>query len=34
MKFCWIYRLANGKVQELTEYLDTALVEAALGEPV
>jgi len=32
--YCWIYRLANGKVRELTEYLDTALVEAALGEPV
>ena len=32
--YCWIYRLANGKVQELTEYLDTALVEAALGDPV
>jgi ketosteroid isomerase-like protein len=32
--YCWIYRLANGKVQELTEYLDTALVEAALGAPV
>jgi uncharacterized protein len=32
--YCWIYRLASGKVQELTEYLDTALVEAALGDPV
>lgn len=32
--YCWIYRLANGKVQELTEYLNTALVEAALGDPV
>jgi len=32
--YCWVYRLANGRVQELTEYLDTALVEAALGAPV
>jgi len=32
--YCWIYRFANGKVQELTEYLDTQLVEAALGELV
>jgi ketosteroid isomerase-like protein len=32
--YCWIYRFAEGKVQELTEYLDTQLVEAALGELV
>jgi ketosteroid isomerase-like protein len=32
--YCWIYRLANGKVQELTEYLDTALVASTLGDPV
>ena len=31
--YCWVCRLADGKVQELTEYLDTQLVEAALGEP-
>ena len=32
--YCWIYRFADGKVKELTEYLDTQLVEAALGELV
>ena len=31
--YCWIYRLANGKVQELTEYMDTQLVATALGDP-
>jgi uncharacterized protein len=31
--YCWIYRLANGKIQELTEYLDTQLVATALGDP-
>ena len=31
--YCWIYRLANGKIQELTEYLDTQLVASALGDP-
>lgn len=30
-RYCFIYRLANGKVRELTEYGDTALIEAALG---
>ena len=31
--YCYVYRLAEGKVRELTEYLDTELVAAALGEP-
>ena len=31
--YCWIYRFTNGEVMELTEYLDTALVADALGEP-
>ena len=31
--YCWIYRLTNGRVMELTEYLDTALVAEALGDP-
>jgi ketosteroid isomerase-like protein len=29
--YCWICRVADGKLQELTEYLDTELVTAALG---
>jgi uncharacterized protein len=29
--YCWICRVAEGKLQELTEYLDTELVTAALG---
>jgi hypothetical protein len=28
--YCWIYRLADGKIKEITEYLDTELVTAAL----
>lgn len=32
--YCWIYRIADGKVQELTEYMDTALVMAALEDPM
>jgi len=28
--YCWIFRLAGGKVREITEHLDTALVESAL----
>jgi hypothetical protein len=30
--YCWICRVADLKLQELTEYLDTELVTAALGE--
>ena len=29
--YCWVYRVADSKLQELTEYLDTELVTAALG---
>lgn len=32
-QYCFIYRLAGGKVVELTEYLDTALVDAVLEAP-
>lgn len=28
--YCYIFRIADGKVKEMTEYLDTALVAAAL----
>jgi uncharacterized protein len=29
--YCWIYRIADGKVQEVTEYLDTELVTETFG---
>jgi len=30
--YCQIFHLANGKVQEVTEYLDTELVTSAFGK--
>ena len=30
-RYCFVFRLADGKVRELTEYMDTELVTAALG---
>jgi ketosteroid isomerase-like protein len=30
--YCLVWRLVNGKVQEMTEYLDTELVTAAFGQ--
>ncbi len=32
-RYCFVFRLAGGKLQEVTEYLDTEMVTAALGEP-
>jgi uncharacterized protein len=32
--YCFIFRIADGKVKEMTEYLDTELVSAALADPV
>ena len=29
--YCWVCRIADGKLQELTEYMDTALAVTALG---
>jgi ketosteroid isomerase-like protein len=29
--YCWVCRVVDGKLQELTEYLDTELVTTALG---
>ena len=29
--YCWVCRLADGRLKELTEYLDTELVTSALG---
>lgn len=31
--YCFIYRLAEGKIQEIVEYCDTALIASALGQP-
>ena len=31
--YCWICRISDGKLQELTEYMDTALVATALDDP-
>jgi ketosteroid isomerase-like protein len=31
--YCWVCRLADGKLKELTEYMDTALAEAVLEPP-
>jgi ketosteroid isomerase-like protein len=31
--YCWVCRLADGKVQELTEYMDTQLAASALAPP-
>lgn len=31
--YCYIIRFADGKMRELTEYCDTALVQAALADP-
>ena len=30
--YCFLFRIADGRVKELTEYLDTELVTAALGD--
>ncbi len=30
--YCWVCRIADGKLQELTEYMDTELVTAAFGK--
>jgi uncharacterized protein len=30
--YCQVFRLANGKVQEVTEYLDTEIVTKAFGK--
>ena len=30
--YCHVFRIANGKVQEVTEYLDTELVTRAFGK--
>jgi ketosteroid isomerase-like protein len=32
-QYCWVCRLVDGKLLELTEYMDTALAEAVLDSP-
>jgi len=31
--YCWVCRFADGKLRELTEYMDTELVSAVLEDP-
>jgi uncharacterized protein len=31
--YCYVFRLSDGKLREMTEYLDTELVTAVLGDP-
>jgi ketosteroid isomerase-like protein len=31
--YCFIFRISGGKIQEMTEYLDTELGSAALEDP-
>lgn len=31
--YCFVFRLTEGKLAEVTEYMDTELVTAVLGEP-
>jgi uncharacterized protein len=31
--YCWVIRMAAGKLRELTEYMDTALVDRVLQAP-
>ena len=31
--YCFVFRLAEGKLAEVTEYMDTELVTAVLGDP-
>lgn len=31
--YCWVIRMADGKMRELTEYCDTALIDAVLAPP-
>ena len=32
-KYCFVFRVAGGKLKEVTEYFDTELVTSALGDP-
>jgi ketosteroid isomerase-like protein len=30
--YCWVFKLRDGKISEITEYLDTELVTSAFGD--
>lgn len=32
-EYCFVFRLSEGKIREVTEYSDTALIAAVLGDP-
>jgi ketosteroid isomerase-like protein len=32
--YCFVFRLAGGKLREVTEYMDTGLAAATFGDPV
>lgn len=32
-EYCFVFRLSDGKIAEVKEYADTALIEAVLGDP-
>jgi len=32
-RYCFVFRVSGGKLQEVTEYLDTELVTATFGDP-
>jgi ketosteroid isomerase-like protein len=32
-EYCFVFRLADGKIKQVKEYADTALVDAVLGDP-
>jgi ketosteroid isomerase-like protein len=32
-EYCWVFRLVDGRVRELTEYADTQLIASALRAP-
>ena len=33
-EYCFVFRLSDGKITEVKEYADTALIEAVLGDPM
>ena len=32
-EYCFVFRLSGGKIKEVKEYSDTALIDAVLGDP-
>jgi ketosteroid isomerase-like protein len=33
-EYCFVFRLSDGKISEVKEYSDTALIDAVLGDPL